>query len=137
MIKNITGSLIVANEVVFNDIEKYHSVVKVLNQVDVPTLPAAIATEILVKLLIPFEKVDFYSDLEPEIHVINESGKLITNTFFPFIANMRRPKSIPGIDMYGIIRFPVVEEGVYEYQLLVGNEHLTSYYISVYSTENH
>jgi len=136
MINDITGSLVVANEVVFNQFEKYHSINQVLNQVYVPTLPAAVITDVLTKILIPSEKMGDYSNVEPEIHVIDSNKELITHTFLPEITNMRKAHNIPGIDIHSSIRFPVVKEGIIEYILYVKGKILSRYFVSVYCTDS-
>lgn len=135
MINDITGSLVVANEVVFNEFERYHSINHVLNQLYVPTLPAGVITDVLTKILIPLEKLGDYTDIEPEIHVIDSNKELITHTFLPKIVNMRKSQNIPGIDILSNVRFPVVEEGIIEYILYVGDKILSRYFVSVYCVE--
>lgn len=135
MIKDVIVSMLIAKEIEFNQDEKYHNIFEVLNRVYVPTLPAVVITDVLVKILVPIDKVDELTGIEPEIHIFDKDDRLISNFFLPSFENLRTSENLPGIDIQTNIRFPVKVEGIYEYRLYFKNIHRCSNYIGVFSSE--
>ncbi|PWW04730.1 hypothetical protein DFQ01_10611 [Paenibacillus cellulosilyticus] len=131
MLNDVVGQLVVAEQVQFNIKEKFHNVHHVYNHVNVPTFPAAVVTEVLVKLLFPESKSGEVEHRSPAVVVRNVSGKILSYVPLQPILNMRPAGRIPGIDMIGHIRFPVIEEGIYEYALEIEDRPICKSYITV------
>jgi|GEM_PF-2531148 hypothetical protein len=131
MLNEVAGQLIVAEQVQFNNKEKYHNVHHVYNHVTVPIYPAAVVTEVLVKLLFPESMIGEVEHRTPAVVVRNASGKILSYVALQPVLNMRPAGRIPGIDMFGHVRFPVIEEGVYEYSLELEDHAICKTYITV------
>lgn len=131
MLNDVVGQLVVAEQVQFNTKEKFHNVHHVYNHVTVPIFPAAVVTEVLVKLLFPESKISEVEHRSPAVVVRNTSGKILSYIGLQPILNMRPAGRIPGIDMFGHVRFPVIEEGVYEYSLELEDRPICKTYITV------
>lgn len=131
MLNDVTGQLVIAEQVQFNSKEKFHNVHHVYNHVTVPIFPAAVVTEVLVKLLFPESMKGDVEHRTPAVVVRNSSGKILSYVALQPILNMRPSGRIPGIDMIGHVRFPVIEEGIYEYALELEDRPIGKSYITV------
>ncbi|WP_081476685.1 hypothetical protein [Brevibacillus laterosporus] len=131
MLDTFKIQMIIAEKVHFHEYEKMHSVEKVLNAITVPILPAAVITDVLVKVF--FEEDT--PPLQPSIQVLDQENRLVCHEELPPLKNFRKEGMVPGIDIRVNIRFPVVEEGVYTYRLYIDNELMTESYVSVFCEE--
>ncbi|MCR8979766.1 hypothetical protein [Brevibacillus laterosporus] len=131
MLDTFKIQMIIAEKVHFSEYEKAHSIEKVLNAITVPILPAAVKTDVLVKV---FLKEDTPA-LQSSIQVLDQEDRLLCNEELPPLKNFRKEGMVPGIDMFVNIRFPVVEEGVYTYRLYIDNELMAESYVSVFCEE--
>lgn len=131
MLNELVGQLVVAEQVQFNSKDKFHNVHHVYNHVTVPIFPAAVVTEVLVKLLFPESMKGDVEHRSPAVVVRNASGKILSYVGLQPIMNFRPAGRIPGIDMLGHVRFPVIEEGVYEYSLELDDRQICKTYITV------
>ncbi|MBD3919296.1 hypothetical protein H8B09_11070 [Paenibacillus sp. PR3] len=131
MLNEVVGQLVIAEQVQFNSKEKFHNVHHAYNHVTVPIFPAAVVTEVLVKVLFPESMKGDVENRSPAVVVRNASGKILSYVGLQPILNMRPPGRVPGIDMIGHVRFPVIEEGVYEYSLEIEERPICKTYITV------
>lgn len=123
------AQLIAAEKIEFDAFRNQHSLANVLNSMTVPLFPAAVITDVLVK--INFESRDYTT--EAEFTVVSPEGKIVCSKSSLPIKNLRTEKEVPGIDLAFNARFPVVEKGNYYYKLVVNNQLLCEYPVYIYS----
>ncbi|WP_405154880.1 hypothetical protein [Paenibacillus sp. FSL K6-0108] len=124
---DIKVSLLVANEILFNNAIKRHSINDVLNLVEVPYIPCAVKTHVLVKILFP--KRDFQE--EGYMDIVAPDGLMELNTPIMKIMNFRPHPANPGMDASLQINFAVVEEGTYKYRFYVRHQLVAEYPLQV------
>lgn len=131
---NLRGCLLVADGVEFDKNKKCFSVSHILNAVTVQLFPAAIVTNLLVKLYVP--SVDSVHKLD--IEVKDAKDKLVFYESIGEVKNVRTNTENgewPGIDTSVKCRFPVTSQGTHTFNLYADKKLLSSYPLFVHSIQ--
>lgn len=124
----LKGSLIIAEKMDYNPILKRHSISNILNSIEVPVLPSALITDVLVKFILP--NTDYFEEAYVEVRAPDQ--EIVFKSNIIEIQNYRPLDVTPGMDANFNARFAVLEEGNYIYKLHAKEKLLFEYPLYVF-----
>ncbi|WHX49612.1 hypothetical protein QNH46_02685 [Paenibacillus woosongensis] len=127
----IKGCILVAEDIEFHPLRRSHSIKSVLNLVEVKLFPAAIVTDVLIKLILPKD----FNSAEAVVEVHSPDKIVAFRSSFIDVKNFRPDGAVPGMEACLNSRFAAVEEGSYTYRLLIDEKVFYEYPLYIYSSD--
>lgn len=114
---DVLGSILVAQKVVFDRDERFHSIQHVLNVVDVPCLPYVVSVDSLVRVW----QITPDRTIQLQVGVSRENYQLAI-TAPRYVKNARAEGTMSGVETRWPLNFMVSEEGSYVIESYVDGE---------------
>ncbi|WP_214481966.1 hypothetical protein [Bacillus sp. SM2101] len=122
---DIKCQIILAEKIDYDPAIKKHSIFNIINKILVPTIPAAVVTQVYFKYRFnPGIKLD---NTICHMKIFDPNNESIYEAVLPELKNLRSSFMTPGIDGVVEVRIPVCMTGNYEYVIYAKDIKLCSY----------
>ncbi|PUA34933.1 hypothetical protein C8Z91_34260 [Paenibacillus elgii] len=123
----MNSSILVCDDIQYNKQEDFFTLGKIINSIEVPTLPYVHIFKVFIKLNYMHE----FEDIDVKLVLTDNENQLISISN-PIVAHNSRPEGyVPGISMFLTMTGIVCKKGNIHLHLVVNNEKINSYPIKL------
>ncbi|UNT56879.1 DUF6941 family protein [Lysinibacillus capsici] len=123
----MNSQLLCCDNIEFNKQESYHVLGRVINRLDISTMPKVIEFYVLIKLF----DIEPNKTYEVELQLKDSEERLFSYTEKIILYNRRMPEQVQGVDFSTPMKAVITKCGNYNVELFIDGKIATSYPIYV------